>query len=83
MEANGNVMNNIPTLRRPGAEMSDLEAIGRCIAGVARAKDGRGRWHNQAALQARLLPGTTPTIARLTAEAARRVGEAIAQAAQP
>lgn len=51
MEANGNVMNKTPTLRRPGAEMSDLEAIGRCIAGVARAKDGRGRWHNQAALQ--------------------------------
>lgn len=59
---------------------SDREAIRGCIAGCVRAKDGRGLHQNEAALHARLLPHTTPTIARMTAQAARRVGEAIKKA---
>lgn len=66
----------------PNSRDGDRVAIGRCIAGVVRAKDGRGRYKNEAALEARLLiGGTTPTIARMTAQAARRVGEAIAKRA--
>lgn len=56
---------------------SDRAAIRRCIAGVIRSKDGRGHFQNAAALYARLLPNTTPTIARMTAQAARAVGEVI------
>jgi hypothetical protein len=56
--------------------------IRRCIAGCVRAQDGRGIWHNQHALQKRLLAeGSTPTIARLTAEAAVSVAQVIRQAA--
>lgn len=63
--------------------LTDEEAIRRCIAGVVRSKDRRGHHQNQAALEARLLiGGTTPTIARMTAQAARRVGEAIAAKAK-
>lgn len=59
---------------------SDLASIRRAIAGCVRARDGRGRAQNEMALHARLLPHTTPTIARLTARAARAVGEAIQKA---
>lgn len=59
--------------------MKDTEAISRCIAGTVRAKDGRGGAQNEMALYERLLPNTTPTIATMTARAARRVGEAIAR----
>ncbi len=62
--------------------MTDLDAIKRCIAGVVRAKDGRGKWQNELALYTRLHANTTPTIAMLTAQAARKVGEAIARSAQ-
>lgn len=56
--------------------------IRRCIAGCLRARDCRGIWHNQHALQQRLLAeGSTPTIARLTAEAAVSVAQVIRQAA--
>lgn len=58
--------------------MSDVDSIRRCIAGTMRAKDKRGGYANQIALYRRLLPDTTPTIAMMTAQAARRVGEAIA-----
>jgi hypothetical protein len=55
--------------------------IRRCIAGCVRALDGRGIWHNQNALQQRLLAeGSTPTIARATAEAAVSVAQVIRQA---
>lgn len=58
--------------------MHNAAAIRRCIAGCVRAKDGRGRFQNQLALRERLALVTTPTIAAMTAQAARRVGEAIA-----
>ena len=61
--------------------MTDYTAVRRCIGGCVRAKDGRGLHQNERALYLRLLPSTTPTIARMTAQAARRVGEAIARAA--
>ena len=61
--------------------MTDYTAIRRCIAGCVKSKDGRGRHLNQQALYERLLPTTTPTIARMTAQAARAVGEAIRSAA--
>lgn len=66
----------------PNARDGDCVAIGRCIAGVIRAKDGRGAAQNEIALRERLLPNTTPTIAKLTAQAARRVGEVIAERAR-
>ena len=62
--------------------MTDREAIRRCIAGTARAKDGRGGAKNELALYTRLHAGTTPTIAYMTATAARRVGETIAARAR-
>ena len=58
--------------------MTDYTAIRRCIAGCVRAKDGRGLYQSQQALYERLLTTTTPTIARMTAQAARVVGETIA-----
>jgi hypothetical protein len=61
--------------------MTDYTAIRRCIAGCVKSKDSRGRHLNQQALYERLLPDTTPTIARATAQAARAVGEAIRSAA--
>lgn len=61
---------------------TDLESIRRGIAGTVRAKDKRGGAQNECALFERLLPNTTPTIAALTAKAARRVGEAIASKAR-
>ena len=61
--------------------MTDYTAIRRCIEQVRRARDGRGPWQAERALYRRLLPNTTPTIARMTAQAARAVGEAIARAA--
>jgi len=58
--------------------MNDRETIRHYMAGVIRARDGRGRHQNQLALYRALLPTTTPTIAMMTAQAACRVGEAIA-----
>lgn len=56
--------------------MHSTAAIKRCIDGCARAKDGRGRHQNEAALRMRLLrDGTSETIAAATAKAARAVGE--------
>ena len=62
--------------------MIDYEVIRRYIAGTIRAIDGRGRHANERACYEALLQNTTPTIARLTAQAARAVGEAIAKAGQ-
>lgn len=57
-------------------------AIRRCIAGCVRAVDRRGIWQNERALQQRLLAqGCTPTIARLTAQAAAGVAETIRRTA--
>lgn len=50
------------------------------IAHCAQARDGRGRWRQQAALQQALQAGTTPAIAQATADAATRLGEHIARA---
>ena len=55
----------------------DAERIPRYMAGVIRTKDGRGRTRNTMECYRALLPGTTPTIAMLTAQAVRAVGEAI------
>jgi hypothetical protein len=62
---------------------ADTDLIRRYMAGVIRSKDGRGRHLNERALYERLLPGTTPTIARATAAAVRRVGEGIARIHSP
>jgi hypothetical protein len=52
--------------------------IRRCISGCVRARDRRGIWQNVRALQQRLqAEGCTPTIARLTAQAAAAVAETI------
>ena len=59
----------------------DAQLIAHYMAGVIRAKDGRGRTRNTMELYRALLPGTTPTIAMLTAQAVRAVGEAIARKA--
>lgn len=61
--------------------MTDTEAISRCIRGVVRAKDGRGVYQSTNALRVRLELNTTPTIARMCAEAAQAVGESIARRA--
>ncbi len=62
--------------------MTDTKVIARYIAGCARAKDGRGLHLNQVALLHRLCStGTSFAIAHATAQAARRVGEAIARRA--
>jgi len=62
--------------------MTDTEAIRRCIAGCIRAKDGRGVYRNTKALEQRLLKrGDEPTIARMTAEAARAVGKTVREMA--
>lgn len=59
--------------------MSDCALIRRHIDGTVRAIDGRGRYCNQLALYRALLArGTSPTISMMCAQAARRVGEAIA-----
>ena len=55
----------------------DAQLIAHYMAGVIRAKDGRGRTRNTMECYRALLPGTTPTIAMLTAQAVRAVGEAI------
>ena len=60
---------------------ADREIIRRYMTGIVRAIDGRGRHANERACYEALLPHTTPTIARLTAQAARAVGEAIARRA--
>lgn len=57
--------------------MTDAKTIARYIAGTARSKDNRGRWQNEIWCYRALLPGTTPTIAMLCAQAARAVGETI------
>lgn len=62
--------------------MSDIEQIRHCIARCAAAKDGRGRRYPELECYRALLHGSTPTIAMMTAQAARRVGEAIANVAQ-
>lgn len=56
---------------------SDLDTIRRCITGTVRSKDGRGVYQNELACYTALHPNTTPTIAYLTAQAARIVGQAI------
>jgi hypothetical protein len=61
--------------------MTDRETLRRYIGGVIRSKDGRGKYQNELACYRALLPGTTPTIAMMCAQAARRVGEAIARRA--
>lgn len=67
----------------PNARDGDRWAIGRCIAGVIRAKDGRGHYANTSALMVRLIEsGTSPLIAQMTAEAAMNVGKTIADAAR-
>jgi|GEM_PF-2152626 len=54
----------------------------RCIEGCVRAVDGRGIGKNADALQRRLLAeGSTPTIARMTADAAVAVAQVIRAAA--
>jgi hypothetical protein len=55
----------------------DTKLIAHYMAGCIRAKDNRGRHQNQLALYRALLPRTTPTIAMMTAQATRRVAEAI------
>lgn len=55
----------------------EAKLIARYMAGCMRAKDNRGRHQNQLALYRALLPHTTPTIAMMTAQAARRVAEVI------
>jgi len=63
-------------------QMTDTDPISRCIAGVARSKDGRGAYQAQrSCVLHQLRAGTTSTIATMTAAAARRVGEAIARKA--
>ena len=52
----------------------DAQLIAHYMAGVIRAKDGRGRTRNTMECYRALLPGTTPTIAMLTAQAVRAVG---------
>ncbi len=59
----------------------DAQLIAHYMAGVIRAKDGRCRTRNTMECYRALLPGTTPTIAMLTAQAVRAVGEAIARKA--
>lgn len=56
---------------------ADTKVISYYLAGVIRAQDGRGRTRNTMECYRALLPGTTPTIAMLTAQAVRAVGEAI------
>ena len=60
----------------------DAELIARYMAGMIRAKDGRGQTRNTMECYRALLPGTTPTIGMLTAQAVRAVGEAIAERAK-
>jgi hypothetical protein len=53
-------------------------AVLRCMQGAQRARDGRGVYQNRTALESRLLrDDVTPTIARMTAEAAVAVALAI------
>jgi hypothetical protein len=59
----------------------DAKLISYYLSGVIRAKDGRGQTRNTMECYRALLPGTTPTIAMLTAQAVRAVGEAIARKA--
>jgi len=61
--------------------MNEAKIIARYIAGTARSKDNRGRYQNQLWCYRALLPGTTPTIAMMCAQAARAVGETIARRA--
>lgn len=61
--------------------MTDRQIIRRYLAGTVRAKDGRGHAQNERACFEALLPNTTPTIAMMTAQAVRAVGEAIARRA--
>lgn len=63
------------------SEQTDLDHIRQCIAVCAAARDGRGRRYPELACYRALLPGTTPTIAMLSAQAARIVGETIARRA--
>lgn len=60
---------------------TEAKLIGYYMAGVIRAKDGRGQTRNTMECYRALLPGTTPTIAMLTAQAVLAVGEAIARKA--
>lgn len=55
----------------------EAKLIASYMAGCIRAKDNHGRHQNQLALYRALLPNTTPTIAMMTAQAARRVAEVI------
>lgn len=56
---------------------NEAKLIARYMAGCMLAKDNRDRHQNQLALYRALLPNTTPTIAMMTAQAARRVAEGI------
>lgn len=62
------------------ANMTTIEAIRRCIDDCAKARDDRGRWRQQrnCAQQLEQL-GTTPSIAAMTAAAARTIGATIAR----
>ena len=62
------------------ASASDRGLIHGCIEACAKARDGRGRWRHREALCRALLPGTTPTIAAMVADAAQALGEFIASA---
>ena len=60
----------------------DANLISSYMAGVQRAQDGRGRYANQFGLYHALCKrGADESIAMLTAQAARRVAEAIAHQA--
>lgn len=48
------------------------------MRGIQRAKDGRGRYLNQFALYNKLRESGSDSIAMMTAQAARRVAEAVA-----
>jgi hypothetical protein len=56
-------------------------AIRTCIEKCSRTTDGRAHRYPELDCYRALLPTTTPTIARMTAAAARRVAEGVARAA--
>ena len=60
----------------------DAKIIARYILGTARSIDGRGAHQNELACYRALHGTTTPTIAFMTAQACRVVGQAIAKAAK-
>ena len=62
--------------------MTAAQLIAHHMAGMQRAKDGRGVYQNQFALYNKLRETGSDSIAMMTAQAARRVAEAVAARAQ-